>query len=170
MVAPPAATTQTIQDTLYLKDGETVTVQPETESTLENLEARYPFLKDVLTEVRQHNEEHKNSTRILTVAVRDTESNTDLLFVSVVGPLTCGVNQCQLNIFSNDGAGYKSALSVPAQTPLYAVKSNNEISLFFCSGDRQRSQWVLNEGRFEHKGNVSKPQSGPACHEYTSPD
>jgi hypothetical protein len=170
-VAPPAATTEVVQDTLYLKNGVTVTIHPQTESTVESLEARYPFLKEVLADVREHNEEHENSTRVLTTAVRDTESNTDLLFVSVVGPLTCGINSCQLNIFSNDGTGYKSALSVPAQAPLYAVKSDNEISLFFCSGDRQRSQWVLNnDGRFEHKGNVTHPQIGPACHKFSISD
>ncbi|MDY0008089.1 MAG: hypothetical protein RBS08_00140 [Bdellovibrionales bacterium] len=163
ITAAPAAETAA-QDTVFIKEGETTTVAPETKTALDTLEARYPFLKEILTDVRGYNEEFKdNPTQVLTSHLRDAENNIDIVFVSVEGPLTCGANSCQLNIFTNSGEGYKQALAVPAQSPFFVTKENKEVSIFFCSLEGERSQWVVSKGLLEHKSNVVSPQMGPAC-------
>lgn len=164
---PPAATASvetSAQETQYLTEGATLTVLPETEIPLDTLEARYPFLKPLLADVREYNEEIKdNPTRVYISRVRDQEKNIDIFFASVQGPITCGASQCQMNVFVNDGSGYKQASAGAAPLPATLVKKDGEISMYFCSGEMGRAQLVLTPDGFEHKGNVISPQSGPPC-------
>lgn len=164
-VAPETSVSEMVQqDTLLLKEGETVTVLPQTESDVDSLEKRYPFLKEVLSDVRAYNEEFKDTpTRVLVSTVRDPAQNIDMVFVSVQGPMTCGANQCQMNIFVSTPEGYKQAIAGPAPLPVMVHKDKGEVSVYFCSNEEGRSQFVLKDGALEHKGNVIAPQLGPAC-------
>lgn len=151
-------------DEVFLKEGETVSVLPQEESNIDTLEKRYPFLKEVLTDVRSYNEEFQdNPTKVMISTVRDTASKTDIVFVSVQGPMTCGASQCQMNIFVNNGEGYKQAAAGPAPLPIQVVKDKGEISLYFCSSESGRAQWVIKGNELQHVGIVTQPQSGPAC-------
>ncbi len=159
-VAPEAAS----PDDITIKEGDTIVVLPQRETDIDTLEKRYPFLREVLADVRLYNEEFKDSpTRVMTSTVRDTAQNVELVFVSVQGPMTCGANQCQMNIFINAGDGYKQATAGPAPLPVHVLKDKGEVSLYFCSVENGRAQWVLKNGTLDFVGNVTAPQSGPAC-------
>lgn len=161
--APQMEQTQQVQDTLFLKEGGTVSVLPQTEISIDTAEKKYPFLKDVLSDIRSYNEEIKDSpTRLFSSTLKDTDTNIEFLFVMLEGPLTCGASQCQLRMFVNNGEGYAPLDAFPAQFPFYVVKENKEISLFFCS-EQGRSQWVFSNGALTHKENTTAPQSGPSC-------
>jgi hypothetical protein len=152
------------QDTLFLKDGDTISVLPETDIGIDALEKRYPFLKDILADVRSYNEEVKDRpTTALISTVRDTAQNIDMIFVSVQGPMTCGASQCQMNIFVGSDEGYKQAFAGAAPLPVMVHKDKGEVSIYFCSNEQGRAQFVLSNGTMEHKGNVISPQTGPAC-------
>lgn len=168
--APAADTTATTapeeasSDDVIIKEGDTIVVLPQRETDIDSLEKRYPFLKEVLADVRLYNEEFKDTpTKVMTSTVRDTAQNVELVFVSVQGPMTCGANQCQMNIFVNAGEGYKQATAGPAPLPVHVLKDKGEVSLYFCSVDNGRAQWVLKNGTLDFVGNVTAPQSGPAC-------
>lgn len=159
-----ASATANSSDEILLKEGDTVTVLPQQESSIDSLEKRYPFLKEVLTDVRSYNEEFQdNPTKVMVTTVRDTADKVDLVFVSVQGPMTCGASQCQMNIFVNNGEGYKQAAAGPSPLPIQVTKDKGEISLYFCSSESGRAQWVLKGGELQHVGIVTQPQSGPAC-------
>jgi hypothetical protein len=165
-VAPETSLTEqtAAQDTLLLQEGGTLTVLPETDIGIDALEKRYPFLKDILTDVRQYNDDFPDRlTAALISTVRDTAQNVDMIFVSVQGPMTCGASQCQMNIFVGGDDGYKQAFAGAAPLPVVVQKDKGEISIYFCSNEEGRSQFVLKDGTLEHKGNVIAPQLGPVC-------
>lgn len=165
-VAPETSvvSTQAAQDTVILTEGQTVTVLPETDIGIDNLEKRYPFLKELLADVRLANEEVEDRTTTAFIAtLRDTAKNLDIIFVSVQGPLTCGASQCQMNIFVGGENGYKQAFAGAAPLPVMVQKEQGEISFFFCSNEEGRAHFTLKDGTLEHKGNIVSPQAGPAC-------
>ncbi|MDP2206930.1 MAG: hypothetical protein Q8K65_11555 [Alphaproteobacteria bacterium] len=165
--AVPIPTEQTVtQDVLLLQEGKAITVEPETEISVESVEARYPFMKttmDYLREVNKLREEDLLArTTIMISTVRDVEKKTDIAILSVTGPLTCGSSQCHVGIFIDKGEGYKEAFSGAAPLPVTILKQNDELSFFFCSYTG-RAQWTLNGDVLEHQGNVRFPQTGPSC-------
>jgi hypothetical protein len=165
-VAPETAVTEQVsaQDTIFLKEGETVSVLPENDIGVDNLEKRYPFLKELLADVRSYNEEFEDRPTVALVStVRDTAQNIDMIFVSVQGPMTCGASQCQMNIFVGGEEGYKQAFAGAVPLPVMVHKDKGEVSVFFCSNEQGRAQFVLTDGALEHKGNVISPQTGPSC-------
>ena len=163
---PAAADTSANNGNIILTEGNVVTVLPEQESNLDDLEKRYPVLKPILSDVRSYNEEFKDTpTKVMLTTVRDTAQKVDLLFVSVQGPLTCGASECQMNIFADNGDGYKQISAGPSPLPVQVLKEKGEISLYFCSTEAGRAQWVLKGGELQHVGIVRQPQSGPTCPE-----
>lgn len=147
-----------------IEEGGTIVVQPQGEEGIDSLEERYPFLKAMLADVRLYNEEFKdNPTKVMTSTVRDPAQNIELFFASVQGPMTCSDNQCQMNIFINAGDGYKQVTAGPAPLPVHVLKDDGVVSLYFCTPEDGRAQWVLKDGSLTFVGNVIAPQSGPAC-------
>ena len=155
------------QDTILLEAGKTITVDPSTLVSVENLETRYPYMKDLMDLLREFNKGRDTDllpqTIIRTSEVRDVKQGVDITIVSVEGPLTCGVSQCYVGIYINKGEGYKSAFLGSAPLPLRILKENNETSLYFCSPGDGRAQWTIKGDTLAHQGNVRSPQAGPSC-------
>lgn len=166
--AAPVPSEQTVtKDTLLLEEGKTITVDPSTEISVESVEARYPFMKNMMDQLREFNKDRETDllaqTVIMTSTVRNTQQDVDITVVSVEGPLTCGLSQCYVGIYINKGEGYKQAFAGSAPLPIQILKQNDEISFFFCSSSEGRAQWTLKGDILEHQGNIRSPQTGPSC-------
>lgn len=155
------------QDTVLVEEGKTITVDPQNAISVESVEARYPFLKSMMDQLREFNKDREEDllaqTIILTSTVRDAQQGVDITVVSVEGPLTCGASQCYVGIYIDKGEGYKQAFAGTAPLPVKILKQNDEMSFFFCSSSAGRAQWTLKGDTLEHQGNLTSPQIGPSC-------
>ncbi|MFN7113080.1 MAG: hypothetical protein ACK4PK_01830 [Alphaproteobacteria bacterium] len=155
------------QDGLLLEEGKAIKVDPDVEISVESVEARYPYMKNMMDYLRDFNKEYEEDllakTTITISTIRDVEKKTDIAVVSVTGPLTCGAAQCYVGIFIDRGEGYKQAFAGSAPLPVHILRQNDETSFFFCSHGDGRAQWTLKGDVLEHQGNVRSPEVGPFC-------
>lgn len=162
-IAPPAATevVQAQAETLQLQKGVVSSVSLETVDDLDAMVKEYPFLAESVKFSKETFESSQQETTYSIAKAFDAETNTNLLFVSQTGPVTCGALGCTLNIYADTGEGYTKALDVLAFGEFYVGKNDDgKIAAFFCANDAysdwSRSEWQLNGTQFEVQKQLSQ--------------
>jgi len=139
---------------LQLEKGVISTVAMEVASDVDSLAKEYPFLADQVQFAKEVYESSGQQTTFSTARAVDAETNTQLLFVSQTGSVTCGALGCTLTVYANNGEGYKEALNLLAFGNVYVGKNDSgKISTYFCANesytDWKHAEWQLNGTKFE---------------------
>lgn len=162
-INPPAAAAEMVQtqaDTLQLQKGLVSPVALEAVTDLDAMVKEYPFLAEDVKFTNDIYEQSKQETTYSIAKAFDAETQTNLLFVSQTGNVTCGALGCSLSIYTDAGEGYTKSLSLLAFGEFYVGKNDDgKIAAFFCANDAyadwNRAEWQLNGKQFE----AQKPPS-----------
>jgi hypothetical protein len=114
--------------------------------TLDHAAAAYPFLTSRVRDVRSTDATMSpgRAPTVSRVATGQLRPGLDLAFLSITGSNWCGSHGCLLDIYADDGSGYKPAGSLIADPPIYL--SAPRASMLLCVGFGPPREWVL-EGR-----------------------
>lgn len=119
----------------------------------------YPFLKDAI-QVAQRAPDTGVPKELKIASVRSQKKKIKLLFVFMKDSNDCGSGGCGLNIYANEGKGYKEVNGFLTFEPddFYVSTEGSTVSIFWCANE---GEWNLKNHAFVGPVHAKNP---PACH------